>query len=142
MRKPNIVRYNGQLGETLNDGDILRFLPVEKTSYSLSLLDAVTESDITEASEADKIAFIKTRFVWGRIVKVHTVGEYQIIEYVDRHSNKNRFSGYINYDDLCRSYESLDAALAGVIAIKYEGLNGKADRYFMTVLKNSNNSDF
>lgn len=142
MSRPNIAKYKGQIGEILKDENNFRFLPVSQRSYRMSELDTVTMSEVDEASEEDKITFLKETFVWGKILKVHTIGEYQIIEYINRLDNERKFAGYIDYDDVCRSYSSLDAALAGVIAIKYEGLNGKADSYFMTILENTKNTDF
>lgn len=83
-------------------------------------------------------------FVWGRIVAVHEVGEYQIVEYVrNQHGNESddeyasdlaqhptSFHPYIKGDDTSRSYRSLDEALVGVVAYRHDGLNSQAAHYF------------
>ena len=81
------------------------------------------------------------RFAWGPVQAVHTVGEYDIVEYLDDRSNFGRevewaphgqtmFHPYINGRDTHRSYRTLDSALVGVIAHKREGPNGQAAEYF------------
>ncbi|MFN2347095.1 MAG: hypothetical protein ABR616_15455 [Dermatophilaceae bacterium] len=82
-----------------------------------------------------------TRFTWGPIDAVHTVGEYQIVEYREDRSNFRRaeewdghgrtlFHPYIGGRDLHRGYLSLDSALVGAIAYKREGPNSRAADYF------------
>jgi hypothetical protein len=70
----------------------------------------------------------KDEFVWGNVVKNHAVGEYNIIEFV--RDGEHLFHAYIGGKDTNHSFTSLDAALVGVIAYKYEGGNHRADRYF------------
>ena len=87
------------------------------------------------------------KYPWGRIVRIHYVGEYQIIEskpwkrdgctvlsnQVDEFAD-HEFHPYLNETDAHESYESLDAALAGIIAYKHEGCNHRANRYFMKMI--------
>ena len=41
---------------------------------------------------------------------------------------------YIDYSDIHRIYNSLDAALLGIMAYKYEGCNYHADEYMCKLL--------
>jgi hypothetical protein len=77
-------------------------------------------------------------FLWGAIIQVHTVGPYAIIEYlekvpVNRDDKTRRVMFHIEVEgkDAHRSYETLDAALAGAIAYRHEGPNGRAAEYFL-----------
>lgn len=82
-----------------------------------------------------------TKFWLGPIVRSHEIGNYQFIEYRERIfspnpnagelSGKNRFSAFVKGKGISRSYESLDAALVGVVAYCRDGCNTRADRYFM-----------
>ena len=81
-------------------------------------------------------------FPWGPIDAVWDVGEeYQIVQFrrdtsghvqpeVWESHGKTRFHPYINGRDTSRTYDSMDAALVGVIAYKREGPNSQAARYF------------
>lgn len=62
--------------------------------------------------------------------QIHCIGEYQIVEYIDKKNSKKHYHGYINYNDTNCSYSSLDSALIGCIGYKYEGGNGKTAMYF------------
>lgn len=74
-------------------------------------------------------------FTWGEVRCVHHVGEYDIVEYYpDAHPDDISFHPYIDSRDTCHSYESLDAALAGCIAQKHDGVNTRADTYFMRAI--------
>lgn len=73
---------------------------------------------------------IEKEFTWGNVIKIHYIGEYQIVEYIDKRDKKTFYHGYINYSDINRSYSSLDSALIGCIGYKREGGNGKAAMYF------------
>lgn len=77
----------------------------------------------------------------GAIVGVHRIGEYAILEYIDRdyHHGENygkltglhNFAPYINERCISMSWHSLDAALVGVIAYKRDGCNSQAARLFI-----------
>lgn len=73
-------------------------------------------------------------FTWGKILKVHEIGEYEIIEYDEylveyaKYSSgqKINLSGnilyhpYLNGKDLCCGFETLDEAIVYSISQKYE----------------------
>ena len=70
-----------------------------------------------------------------RIINTYEVGDYQIIEYTTYNPHgKLLYSPYIDYSDTHRIYNSLDAALLGVMAYKYEGCNYHADEYMCKLL--------
>ena len=81
------------------------------------------------------------KFVWGSIKNIYTVGEYDILEYEDTdHGIPNgeiMFHPYIKGRDTSHSYETLEEAMAGMIAIKMDGWNTRADQYFINGIKNS-----
>jgi hypothetical protein len=81
-------------------------------------------------------------YPWGKLVEIHEIGEYIIVEYKSNvyrnsqavhteHEEKSTWHPYTNAKDTSCSFESLDAALVGAIARKHDGLNTKADVYFM-----------
>ena len=94
------------------------------------MLDTITNEDVREATYDEKLELIEKEFTWGSVVKIHCIGEYQIVEYIDKRDKKTFYHGYINYNDINRSYLSLDSALIGCIGYKHEGGNGKAAMYF------------
>lgn len=82
-------------------------------------------------------------FHWGKVLKVHEIGEYQIIEY-DRFDLNSmplkvtgniRFQTFINHIDTCHSFKTLDEAIVFAIAKKNEGLNGNAHEYFWKMVR-------
>lgn len=84
------------------------------------------------------------KYTWGKLVKIHEIGEYKVVEYFSyKYENNHRTDGYeetasfhpyINDQDTNNSYESLDAALVGVIAYKQDGPNSQAARFFMKMI--------
>ena len=93
-------------------------------------MDTITDNDIREATHDEKLELIEKEFTWGNVFQIHCIGEYQIVEYIDKKNNKTYYHVYINYLDTNNSYSSLDSALIGCIGCKYEGRNGKAAMYF------------
>ena len=84
------------------------------------------------------------RFGWGQVICVHTVGEYDIIEYIPNQSSNVAdedydsspcFHPYVDGCDISQSFHSLDQALVGAIAYKAEGPNGRAATYFFKMIE-------
>ena len=77
------------------------------------------------------------KFTWGNLIAIHTIGQYDIVEYDCIYRGENtgrRFHIYIDGKSQSRAYQSMDAALVGCIAVKADGLNTKADVYFMKMI--------
>lgn len=135
MKSGDIVIYRGEVGTVVTDYDnreVMRFLPCNYGTYSTSRLKAITEDDVREATHDEKIDLIEREYHWGEVVKIHCVGEYQIVEAIK--DQKMHYHGYINYKDTNTSYYSLDSALVGCIGRKHEGGNGKAAMYFCKMI--------
>ena len=137
-----IVKHNGQLGKLVRgDEKKLFFLPAGYGRYSCSELDEATESNVQETSHSEKVEFLKQDFSWGEVIKVHTVGEYLIFEFIDGYELKEHgkkeisFHAFINYQNVSRSYNSLDSCLVGTLAYKYDGANSQADKFFSRMVK-------
>ena len=131
MKSGDIVIYKNEVGTVVTDYDnreVMRFLPCNYGIYSTSRLKAITEDDIREATHEEKLDLIEREYHWGKVLEIHCIGEYQIVEAMK--GNKTHWHGYINYKDANISYSSLDSALIGCIGYKYEGGNGKAAMYF------------
>lgn len=87
----------------------------------------------------------KKNFWLGPIVKVHRIGEYQLVEYKDKEfrncvatgklSGTRSYSIYINEESTSHSASSLDAALADAMTLKHLGPNSQAGYFFMKMLK-------
>lgn len=135
MKSEDIVIYRGEVGTIVTDfenREVLRFLPCNYGTYSTSRLKAITEDDVREATHEEKLNMIEREYHWGRVVKIHCVGDYQIVEATK--DQKIHYHGYINYKDTNTSYYSLDSALVGCIGRKHEGGNGKAAMYFCKMI--------
>lgn len=132
MKYGDIVRYGNRIGKVVTDRETntFRFLPCGHGSCYFSALDIVTENDVIEATHEEKVKLITEEYTWGEVVKVHCIGEYQIVEAIGKRDGEVQWHGYINYRDTNTGYSSLDSALVGCIGIKYEGGNGKAAMYF------------
>ena len=76
------------------------------------------------------------KFPWGRVLKVHEVGDISIVEYAERKvvsctiCNKETggriYHPYVNGEDTSHSFESLYQALIFAVVYKYMGLNQSA----------------
>ena len=74
----------------------------------------------------------------GPVIGIHTIGPYDIVEYwhqpssnsPDRNTYRN-FSLFIDGKKTGCSFDSLDEALAGGIARRHDGINTRADGYFI-----------
>ena len=130
MKCGDIVVYNGIIGKVVTDEGIFKFKPCNSGRCYYSSLDTITENDVREATHEEKIKLITDEYPWGKVIKVHCIGEYQIVEFIENNESKTHYHGYMNYNDTNTSYNSLDSALIGCIGIKYEGGNGKAAMYF------------
>ncbi len=89
-------------------------------------------------------------FTWGRLIKIHEIGEYSIVEFypwITENSTvwsgtpdttKKEFTTYVMGKDCGRGFLSLDAAIVGCIAYKHDGINTRADYYFMKMIGTNN----
>ena len=129
MKENDIVIYKGQIGKIVTSDKKFKFKPCTITgSCYYSDLDTVTADDVQETTHEEKIEYLKAVFVWGDVINVHCIGEYQIIE--AEYKGNVEYHGYINYNDIHFSYTSLDEALIGLIGIKYDGRETTAPYYF------------
>jgi len=141
MKYGAIVKHNDQLGELVTEDGKFYFHPVKYGNYYCSDLTEATEENIQETSHEEKIEYLKQEFPWGEIIKVHTIGEYIIFEYISGYDFKNEgntvimFHAYMNYKNISRSYHSLDSCLIGTLAHKYDGANSQAATFFKRMVK-------
>jgi len=132
MQYNDIVKFNGELGRVITYGNEFKFHPMNYGTYFPQELETIMEETVEPASFEEKVEFITKTFTWGKVVEVHTIGEYQIIAYT---RNRNIFySAFINFNSINRSEDSLDKALIGVIAYKIDGCNSKAAEYFTKMI--------
>lgn len=131
MKYGDIVVYKNQIGTVVKSENDFKFHPCNlRGYYPFNLLDTITNNDIREATHDEKLELIEKEFIWGNVFQIHCIGEYQIVEYINKNDSKKYYHGYINYSDTNRLYYSLDSALIGCIGYKHEGGNGKAAMYF------------
>ncbi len=86
-------------------------------------------------------------YTWGKLVYIHQIGEYIIVEYKaiifkdssrvipTQYEKESSFHPYIDGADTCRGFDNLDDALARCIAQKIDGHNTRADEYFMKSIR-------
>lgn len=81
-------------------------------------------------------------YTWGPIVKHYQIGRYDLIEYREPVYSKNMrtsrlsrtktsFSIFIDGKSTSLGASSLESAMAHAIAMKYDGINSQAARYFL-----------
>lgn len=139
MQVNDIVKFNGELGKVIqpqSEVNVLRFLPCNYGTYYRDDLHIVTFEDLTETTFEEKVKFIETEYHWGKVVKTHCVGDYQIIEDKREYNGKEEicFHLYINFVDRHISYESIDKALIGAICCKYDGCDERLSGYINKAL--------
>jgi hypothetical protein len=108
------------------------------------------KSDNTAAPSVD-VPHLVRDFPWGPIERVHEIGEYQIVEYhpqvfknccgTGEYHEYTHYHSYRDGKDCRTSYETLDEALIGVIACKYDGANSQAAAYFGRMIGIANATD-
>ena len=144
LENGKIITCNGIIGTAIQytdekDKGIFRFSSIEnKPSWMKSKEEfpIITKKDtIEDADDYQKELWLLSECEWlGQPITAHKIGEYQIVEYKNRETNEHNFTTFINYKSLSHSYNTLDAAIAGCIAYKYEGCNHAADMYFMKMI--------
>lgn len=89
-------------------------------------------------------------FAWGAVMEIIDVGPYTIVSHRPwkvsgsnvltgtADPDKNHYHGWINGKDAHQGWETLDEALAGLIAIRHDGPNCQAGEYFIRSLTNLN----
>lgn len=80
---------------------------------------------------------LENKFTWGKIIKIHTIGNFQIVEYEDQEENKILYHVYVNFDDMNISYYDLESALIFAIAYnksKNHNTSNYATKFFMKML--------
>ena len=130
MKYGDIVVYKNQIGTVVKSENDFKFHPCNYGSCYFSELNTITDEDVRKATHDEKLELIREEFTWGKVIDIHCIGEYQIVEYIDKRDKKTYYHGYINYIDTNHSYLSLDSALIGCIGYKHEGGNGRAAMYF------------
>lgn len=135
MKENQIIRYKGKLGRVIKDNDKKdRFLPVNYGTYYPDRLDLIKSTNLKLGTIADKLEYIKKEFVWGVVIGIHCIGDFQIIESREKETTDVTFHPYIDFKSISVGYNNLDTALIGVIAHKYEGSNSQAGNYFCKML--------
>ena len=79
-----------------------------------------------------------SKFVWGKIIKHHEIGNFAITEYEEILNNKKTdkigFHIWINEKDMSISCNTLDEALIVALARKYDGTNSQAGHFICKIL--------
>jgi len=70
----------------------------------------------------------------GEIKSILRIHRYIIIE-IQKSDGNIQYSTFVDNKNCGHSYNSIDSALAGCIAYAYEGVNHRADYYFMKMIK-------
>ena len=136
MKYGDIVVYKDKIGKvvtTYGKKDECRFLPCNYGRYYSEKLDVITDETVRAATHDEKLELIREEYTWGTVKDIHCIGDYQIVEAIDK-KGKTHFHGYINYGDINISYSSLDSALIGMVCYKYEGGNERLSGYIGRIL--------
>ena len=87
-----------------------------------------TIKEIKQLADEELDVIIQDEFSCGKIEKLHTIGQYQIIEYVstdvDTEEWQIRYKPFVNYNDIPVSYTSLDDAILAAISHSKLDFNG------------------
>jgi hypothetical protein len=82
-------------------------------------------------------------YVWRKdeFIRLHEIGPYTFVEFwngpADNAKDKRHHRAFGAYIDERRTgccYNTLDEALAGVIATRHDGINTRADSYFIRAI--------
>jgi hypothetical protein len=84
-------------------------------------------------------------FTWGEIEKIYKIGEYTIAEYrswkrngcqilTGEPGNEIQYHAWIGNKDTSCGYNSLESAIVGTIAYKFDGCNTRAGLYFCRMI--------
>jgi len=130
MEYGQIVNFNGVLGKVVTDEGKFYFNPANGGHYSCSRLEEITDETAIPATFQEKIRYIREDFPWGNIIEIHHIGEYQIIEHMDK--GEVRFCPYINFSSCNSSHSSIDTALIG--AITKNSIEANEARYATTFI--------
>ena len=136
MKELRVIVSDGIVGRVLLKSGVEYFYPAKTGRYSCGELSKLEDIEYREGTFDDKIEYIKTDFSWGEIIDIHTIGEYQIIEYIPRNDEEHKvlFHAYIKFNDAHNSYETLEKAITGVIFEKYEGHMNQLHSYVWRII--------
>lgn len=74
-------------------------------------------------------------FTWGEVVKIHEIGAYSVVEFIDNARNKTLFHPYVEERDLHHSFLTLDEAIINAVAFNKCGINFHyAAHFFMKMI--------
>lgn len=132
-----VVKSDGTMGRVLTNKDLEYLYPVNYGRYTYDELERLDEIDYREATFEEKVKYIEKSFSWGKVLNIHLIGDYQIIEYIERGEERRLFHGYFRFNDMHTSYETLDKALTGVIFERYEGPSSQLNSYVWRMLENN-----
>ena len=130
LKYGEIIVANGNIGTLIITGNDFRFLPCDYGYYYTEKLEVI--KDFREASQEEKIKHIETEFSWGKIIKTHVIGDYQIIE-CERNEDI-LFHNYRNFKDDSCAFNTLDQALIGCIVFSSQGYNSRLETYIPKML--------
>ena len=69
----------------------------------------------------------------GTVQQIHEIGEFAFVEYENKYGEKG-FSIFIQGESTGHGDSTLESALAGAIAYKYDGPNSQAAHFFMRMV--------
>lgn len=95
MKYGDIVVYKNQIGTVVKSENDFKFHPCNYGSCYFSELDTITDADVREATPDEKLELIREEFTWGKVIDIHCIGEYQIIEYESKIAPKHLWNTYI-----------------------------------------------
>lgn len=121
----------GEYGET-KEKDL--FYPAGYGQYYENELELLNEIEYKEGTKEDYMKYIIQDYIWGKIINVYSIGEYQILEVIDNEGEKT-YHSYINYESTSHCYNNLETAITGAIAYKYDGENSQANKFFWKMIK-------
>jgi len=86
------------------------------------------------------------QFTWGNVVRIHELGRYAIAEFhpwkakgvqvfVGQESKETSFHTWVDGRDISCSWGTLEGAIAGAIAWKYDGANSQAGELFCRMIR-------
>lgn len=79
-----------------------------------------------------KSKLLYEKYTWGKLVEVHEINNYLIVEYENEYEGINSFHPYVNgYDTHC-NFSSLDYAL--IHAIAYNKGHSRASEFIINML--------
>lgn len=88
---------------------------------------------VKEDEQLIEVFGMRVDFVSGPVERVYSLGEYTIVAF-SAQDGSTTFRAYVKTEMVDTDFPTLETALVGAVAFKYDGPDSKAPMYFMRMV--------